>query len=129
MSRVRSKDTSPELRVRIALTAEGVRYRLHRHDLPGTPDVYVPRIRLAIFVNGCFWHGHACPRGRGAKSNAAFWDAKIAANRERDARAVEALSRSGIATLTLWECAISSSQAIAREISDKYRFAKASIDS
>lgn len=121
MRRVRSKDTGPELRLRRALTALGVHYRLHHRDLPGKPDVYVARLRLAIFVNGCFWHGHACPRGRGARTNAAFWDAKIAGNRARDERVIAALHAAGVETVTLWQCDTATFDAVAAEIARRYR--------
>ena len=97
MARVRSKDTAPELAVRRALHARGFRYRLHRRDLPGSPDVILPRHRLALFVHGCFWHGClACDRGlRRPKSNIQFWETKLAENRARDARNVSALEGPG----------------------------------
>lgn len=105
MRRVRSKDTSPELKVRKALTAMGLRYRLHRRDLPGSPDIVMPGRRLAIFIHGCFWHGHDCPRGaRVPKSNQDYWLAKIGRNRERDNRNAEALAAQGWKVLVLWEC-------------------------
>jgi DNA mismatch endonuclease (patch repair protein) len=104
MARVKNKNTAPELAVRRLLWAQGVRYRLHRRDLPGTPDIYVPRLRLAIFVNGCFWHGHACPRGKLPSTNSKFWKSKIAKNRERDDRSRKALVERGITPLQLWTC-------------------------
>lgn len=105
MRRVRSKDTSPELKVRKALTAMGLRYRLHRRDLPGSPDIVMPGRRLAIFIHGCFWHGHDCPRGaRVPKANQDYWLAKIGRNRERDAGSLQALTALGWKVLVLWEC-------------------------
>jgi DNA mismatch endonuclease (patch repair protein) len=104
MARVRTKGTAPELEVRRLLSREGVRYRLHRRDLPGTPDLYVPRLRLAVFVHGCFWHGHECPRGSRPKTNTDFWTVKIATNMERDERARAALADRGIDSLELWTC-------------------------
>lgn len=121
MSRVRSKNTVPELLLRHALTKAGVHYRLHRRDLPGTPDVYVPRLRLALFVNGCFWHGHSCSRGRGAQTNATFWEAKIAANQKRDDTAVAALRSRNIETVTVWQCESAMFSAIAADIGNQYR--------
>src|ERR1700681_1021111 len=105
MSRVRSRNTKPELRVRKLLTERGVRYRLHRKDLPGRLDVYVPRLRLALFINGCFWHGHDCRRGRRPATNVEFWDSKISRNVERDAATRLALSERGIEAYVLWTCA------------------------
>lgn len=105
MRAVRSKDTKPELRIRRLLHSLGYRYRLHRKDLPGHPDIVFPNRRKVIFVNGCFWHGHQCRRGaRVPKSNTAYWLKKIARNVERDAAVREELQRLGWATLTIWEC-------------------------
>ncbi|MEL6365970.1 MAG: very short patch repair endonuclease [Pseudomonadota bacterium] len=105
MRAVGSKNTGPEMRLRKALHAAGYRYRLHRKDLPGSPDLVFPRLKAVIFVHGCFWHGHDCPRGsREPKQNADYWRAKIARNRERDRAAVEALEASGWRALAVWEC-------------------------
>ena len=107
MRAVRGRDTGPELRVRRALHAAGFRFRLQRADLPGRPDLVLPRHRLAVFVHGCFWHGHDCPRGRRApKTNAAYWQAKIARNRARDAAAEAALTEAGWTPVIIWECAL-----------------------
>ncbi len=105
MRRVKGKDTAPELTVRRALTALGARYRLNRKDLPGSPDIVMPGRRLAIFVHGCFWHGHDCPRGsRVPKANREYWTAKVARNVARDARTSAALSEQGWRVETIWEC-------------------------
>lgn len=105
MARVKSKDTSPERTVRRVLTGLGARYRLHRKDLPGNPDIVMPGRKLAIFVHGCFWHGHDCARGaRVPKANRDYWLAKVARNRARDAKAAEALRADGWAVETVWEC-------------------------
>jgi DNA mismatch endonuclease, patch repair protein len=105
MRRVKSKDTSPELKVRKALTALGARYRLHRKDLPGKPDIVLPGRRLALFVHGCFWHGHDCARGaRVPKQNRDYWVGKVDRNRVRDARSREALAALGWRVETIWEC-------------------------
>lgn len=105
MRRVKGKDTRPEMQVRRLLHAAGYRYRLHRRDLPGTPDLAFPGRRKAIFVHGCFWHGHDCRRGaRQPKTNAEYWRAKIARNRERDAQNRAALAGLGWGSLTVWEC-------------------------
>lgn len=106
MRAVKAKGTTPELKVRRALTALGARYRLHRKDLPGKPDIVLPGRRLAIFVHGCFWHGHDCPMFRLPATRADFWQAKIEANRARDARAAEALAAATWRRLTVWECAL-----------------------
>jgi DNA mismatch endonuclease (patch repair protein) len=105
MRRVRGKDTAPEMIVRKALTRLGARYRLHRKDLPGCPDIVMPARRLAIFVHGCFWHGHDCARGsRVPKQNLDYWVAKVARNRARDNRNRIELRALDWRTATLWEC-------------------------
>jgi DNA mismatch endonuclease (patch repair protein) len=105
MRRVKSRDTTPELKVRKALTALGARFRLHRKDLPGSPDIVLPGRRLALFVHGCFWHGHDCPRGaRVPKANRDYWLAKVGRNRTRDAASAAALAGLGWRVETLWEC-------------------------
>mgnify|MGYP000863008343 CR=1 FL=1 len=104
MSRIKGKNTKPELVVRRLLHRMGYRFRLHRKDLPGKPDIVLPKWRTAIFVHGCFWHGHECPRGSTPASNVEFWSEKIRRNKERDQRAVSALGNAGWQVLTLWEC-------------------------
>jgi DNA mismatch endonuclease, patch repair protein len=105
MRAVPGRDSSAELKVRRALTRMGVRYRLHRRDLPGSPDIVLPGRRLVLFVHGCFWHGHDCSRGaREPKTNADYWRAKIARNRVRDAAAVVALQALGWRAEAVWEC-------------------------
>lgn len=105
MAAVGGKDTAPELAVRRLLHALGYRFRLHRRDLPGTPDVVLPRHGKVIFVHGCFWHGHrGCRLGRPAKSRIEYWGPKIAGNRARDARKAAALRRAGWSVATVWQC-------------------------
>ncbi|MBW3618122.1 MAG: very short patch repair endonuclease [Proteobacteria bacterium] len=105
MARVRGKNTGPELALRRLLHAAGYRYRLHDPNLPGRPDLVFPRKRAAVFVHGCFWHGHHCPRGaRAPKANAAYWSAKIARNRARDTEAVASLAVQGWTAYAVWEC-------------------------
>lgn len=105
MARIRAKDTGPELRVRRVAHAMGLRFRLHRSGLPGNPDLVFPRRRLAMFVHGCFWHGHGCQRGgKGPKSNIQYWGPKIERTRARDASAMQALERLGWRVAVLWEC-------------------------
>ena len=105
MQRVKARDTLPEMTVRRALTRLGARYRLHRKDLPGSPDVVLPGRRLALFVHGCFWHGHDCARGaRVPKQNRDYWTAKVARNRARDEAAVAALQAAAWRVETIWEC-------------------------
>ena len=105
MRRVKGRDTGPELAIRRLLWGAGYRYRLHRKDLPGKPDIVLPGRRTVVFVHGCFWHGHDCARGaRQPKANADYWIAKIAGNRERDAANLEALTALGWTPITVWEC-------------------------
>ena len=113
MRQVKGRDTSPELKVRKALTALGVRYRLNRKDLPGTPDIVMAGRRLAIFVHGCFWHGHDCPRGsRVPKANRDYWLAKVARNKARDVAAEAALIELGWRVETIWECDLKNAEAL-----------------
>lgn len=105
MARVKHKDTKPELVVRRELHARGYRFRLHRRDLPGKPDLTLPRYGAVIEIRGCFWHGHdGC--GRRPKSRRAFWDAKIEGNKARDERNLVALRALGWRVLVIWECSI-----------------------
>lgn len=104
MSKVRSKDTKPELEVRRALHGAGFRFRLHRSDLPGKPDLVFPRHRLALFVHGCFWHRHGCKRTTMPATNSEFWAEKFRRTLERDRRALKELKQSGWKTAVIWEC-------------------------
>ncbi|MDB5441667.1 MAG: G:T-mismatch repair endonuclease [Phenylobacterium sp.] len=105
MRRVKGRNTTPEMTVRRALTGLGARYRLHRRDLPGSPDIVMPGRRLALFVHGCFWHGHDCARGaRVPKANRDYWVGKVARNRVRDEASRIALQGAGWRVETIWEC-------------------------
>lgn len=104
MAAVRSRDTAPEVAVRKALHAAGYRFRLHGRDLPGSPDVVLPRHRLAVFVHGCFWHGHGCSRAKRPATNARYWDAKRQRNCARDAMAQKCLRRAGWRVAIVWTC-------------------------
>src|SRR5262249_16609438 len=106
MSRIRGKNTRPEIALRKALFARGFRYRLHCREIPGRPDLVFPRRRAVIFVNGCFWHGHNCPLFKWPTENSAFWRRKILGNRKRDRRVRKLLSVAGWRVMTVWECAI-----------------------
>ena len=113
MRRVKGRDTTPERTVRRLLTGLGARYRLHRKDLPGNPDIVMPGRRLAVFVHGCFWHGHDCARGsRVPKANRDYWTAKVARNVARDARSREALATAGWRVETIWECELKDEAAV-----------------
>ena len=104
MSRIGSKNTKPEITVRRLIHAMGYRYRLHRKNLPGTPDLTFPARRKVIFVHGCFWHQHDCPRGARPASNTQFWNRKLDGNVRRDRKNLAALRRNGWSVLVLWEC-------------------------
>ena len=106
MSRIRGKNTKPEQLVRSGLFALGFRYRLHRSELPGCPDLVFPMYRAVIFVNGCLWHGHRCHMFKWPTKRAAFWRAKISRNCENDARARSELLASGWRVMTIWECTL-----------------------
>ncbi len=117
MARVRRSGTEPELAVRRALRAIGVGYRLEAADLPGRPDLVMRGRRIAIFVNGCFWHGHeACRRGRTPATNTAFWRERIARNRARDARVLDELADAGWRTVTIWQCETLDETALAERL-------------
>ena len=104
MSRIRSKDTRPELYVRQAVWREGFRYRLHVRKLPGAPDVVLAKYRLAIFVHGCFWHQHGCSKSSRPSSNREYWEQKLDGNVSRDARHQANLKELGWTVATIWEC-------------------------
>lgn len=105
MRRIRKTDTKPELAVRRLVHSMGYRYRLHRRDLPGTPDLVFPRLRKVVFVHGCFWHQHDCPLGRKQPSaNPDYWLPKLARNVQRDERAHQRLTETGWSVLAVWEC-------------------------
>jgi len=105
MSRIKGKDTKPELLVRKFLFANGYRYRLHVKNLPGKPDIVLPKYKTVIFVHGCFWHGHAnCKYYVVPKTNTDWWLQKINGNIAKDAKAVTALKKAGWKIITIWEC-------------------------
>jgi len=106
MASVGHKDTGPEILLRSALHKAGFRYRLHAGDLPGRPDLVFPRFRAVIFIHGCFWHFHGCPRSTVPKSRREYWKAKFETNRTRDKRSVELLKERGWRALVVWECAL-----------------------
>ncbi len=105
MSRIRSKNTKPEIIVRSLLHRMGYRFRLHRKDLPGKPDIVLPKYKIVIFVHGCFWHGHnVCKRSNIPKSNKDYWTHKIARNITRDKENNTKLKKAGWKILKIWEC-------------------------
>lgn len=107
MRAVRHKDTKPELLVRRLLYSLGYRYRLHSRMVPGKPDLVFRSRKKAIFVHGCFWHGHGCANDRQPRSRLSFWGPKLRRNRQRDADVARLLRDLGWATLTVWECELS----------------------
>jgi DNA mismatch endonuclease, patch repair protein len=113
MRAIRSRDTGPELLVRRIARTIAPGYRLHRKDLPGRPDLAWIGAKRAVFVHGCFWHGHGCRNGsRVPKQNRDYWTAKIAGNRARDARNLAALEAQGWRTLVIWECELKSETSV-----------------
>ncbi|WP_145423054.1 very short patch repair endonuclease [Symmachiella dynata] len=116
MSRIRSKNTRPELIVRRLLHSMGFRFRLHRADLPGKPDIVLARYGTVVFVNGCFWHGHSCPRGKRPSSNRKFWDEKIEKNIGRDRQTCRKLRCNGWHVLTIWECQTKNTDTLRRKL-------------
>ncbi len=118
MRRVKGRGTGPELAVRRLIWSLGGRYRLNRADLPGKPDIVLAGRRLAVFVHGCFWHGHDCARGgRVPKANRDYWVGKVAGNRARDAAARAALEAAGWRVETVWECQIRDTAGLAARAS------------
>lgn len=106
MSKVKGKNTKPELQVRSLLHRAGFRYRLTSKNVPGRPDIILPKYRAVILVHGCFWHGHDCYRFTWPKTRKAFWKKKIEGNRERDARHLEELKAEGWRVCVVWECSL-----------------------
>ncbi len=118
MSRIRGKNTSPEMKVRRLLHSLGYRYRLHVRDLPGCPDIVLPKHRAVIFVHGCFWHMHRCRYGRVVPTtNAEFWQNKRRGNVDRDKRHVKALRQAGWRVYTIWECCTKSPERLNSQVS------------
>ena len=121
MRRIKSIDTAPEMRVRRLCHSMGYRYRLHRKDLPGKPDLVFPSRRAVIFVHGCFWHQHDaadCKRASTPKSNSEYWQGKLARNVERDAKQITALQEAGWRVLVVWECETSDLSEVEARVSN-----------
>ncbi len=118
MSAIRSKDTTPEMIVRKLVHGMGYRYRLHRKDLPGKPDLVFPRMKKIVFVNGCYWHMHNCKYGKVVpKTNAKFWRDKRTSTVTRDKKNIQQLKKLGWDVLVVWECQTNVLPIIKREIS------------
>lgn len=119
MRSVKSRDTTPERAVRAVLRGFAPGYRLHRKDVPGNPDIAYLGRKQAIFVHGCFWHGHDCPRGaRAPKANAEYWRAKIARNHARDEAHLARLAEQGWRALTVWECELKDRRSLEKKLRD-----------
>lgn len=117
MRAVKSRDTAPERKVRALLRPLAPGYRLHRTDIPGKPDIAWPGRKRALFVHGCFWHGHDCARGaRAPKANADYWQAKIARNRARDEANMTTLAQQGWRALVVWECELKDETALREKL-------------
>ena len=119
MSHIRSKNTKPEVAVRKVLYSLGFRYRLHRKDLPGKPDIVLPKKKIAVFVNGCFWHQHKdCKRNFSPKSNTDYWENKLKKNIDRQNRNVRSLEDMGWRVCLIWECEVKDDNLLKRRIRD-----------
>ena len=119
MSRIRGKNTKPEILVRKGLHARGFRFRLHNKKLPGSPDIVLPKYCVAIMVNGCFWHGHkGCQYATKPKTNVGFWETKIARNRHRDEVTTAHLGALGWHVVTIWECELRGASSVALRLDE-----------
>lgn len=117
MSRVRGSDTKPEMLVRSLVFSMGFRFRLHRRDLPGTPDIVLPRLKKIIFVHGCFWHGHkGCSRSKRPKTNEEFWKKKLDKNKRRDNRYRKELKQMGWKVSIIWGCETKNPEKLLRKL-------------
>jgi DNA mismatch endonuclease, patch repair protein len=116
MQAIKSRNTTPELAVRSLLHSLGYRFRLHRRDLPGTPDIVLPARRCVIFVNGCFWHAHGCRIGQPPKSRLEYWQPKLDANKARDLRKLEEVEYAGWRALTVWQCELRDLDSLATKL-------------
>lgn len=118
MARVGGKDTKPELVVRSLLHRMGFRFRLHRRDLPGKPDITLPKYKKVVFVHGCFWHGHkGCSRAKRPTTNTGFWEKKLNKNLERDKKNLAALKSLGWEVLIVWTCEVKDTEALKQTLS------------
>lgn len=104
MAAVKNKNTKPEMQIRKELHKRGFRYSLHNKNIPGKPDLYFRKYNAALFINGCFWHMHDCPRGKIPETNSEFWEEKLNRNKQRDIEVRQALDEIGVRHMTVWEC-------------------------
>lgn len=129
MSRVGRKDTGPEMVVRRCLFREGYRFRIHRKDLPGSPDIVLPRYKVAIFVHGCFWHRHSgCSKATTPKSRTEFWSNKFSQNVERDKTAEDELARHGWRAIVVWECETQKPDILREKLCAEMEYVKRTMD-
>ncbi len=125
MAKIKSKDTKPELILRKALFRDGLRYRTHRGDLPGRPDISVEKYKLIIEVRGCFWHGHDnCADGHTPRKNSTFWKNKLSNNKKRDKINLEKLTNLGYTVFIFWECEVKRKAALDKKLETLYGFLK-----
>lgn len=123
MSKIRAKNTKPELLVRQFLFSKGFRYRLHQNALPGKPDIILKKYKTIIFVNGCFWHGHKnCKKSILPTSNITFWKEKIQANIDRDKKSKRSLKKLGWSIFTIWECDIENKMALTKTMNKLLKY-------
>lgn len=120
MSKVKSKNTKPEILIRKALFAKGLRYRINVKSLPGSPDIVLKKYKTVIFVHGCFWHGHDCKYGKLPATNTEFWKEKRDRNKKRDQRKIEELEVLNWKVFVVWECEINSTIKLSQKISELY---------
>lgn len=119
MSRIVSKDTLPEVRTRSVLHRMGYRFRIHRKNLPGKPDIVLPKWHTVIWVHGCFWHGHDCCEGHLPKSNSTYWEPKLKRNRQRDLENADKLMQLGWKQIVIWECQTGSDEKLEDRLRDE----------
>ena len=123
MSKIKSKNTKPEIRLRKALYRDGLRYRIHRKDLPGKPDVSVAKYKIAIEVRGCFWHGHSrCKDGHMPSKNTEFWRNKLLKNQARDRQNLRALKSLGYQVYVIWECEMRNTESFNKNLLRIYKY-------
>jgi len=116
MARITGRNTTPEIALRRFLHARGFRFRVHRKDLPGCPDIVLPKYHTAILVHGCFWHGHTCKDGRRPRSNQAYWNAKLERNAKRDVRNARQLRTLGWKRIVVWGCQVRDEEGLERRV-------------
>ncbi len=122
MSAVKGKDTKPEMLFRKLIHKAGFRYSLHNSALPGKPDLVLKKYKCAVFIHGCFWHQHGCPKSKLPQTNEEFWNEKLSKNEERDTRVVDELLDSGWRVLILWECAFQKKKRSLGDILSEFEF-------